>query len=196
VKKQLCGWVEPFGIEVFWEHRSPPLGYKVFKTGYKKTPDLLFRFGNEAVLVEVKSAAHHSNVYNAFFQILGYRNDIETVTIGTEIVAVTGFVVATQYSIYGHLFHHDILSPYRQFTTGRQQQADNDILPRNEYALTEMFTRLLWRGTKEGRDSDVFIGSFVSDRIHHGSPTPAILGSARGKQFFMLLNSPKRDASP
>lgn len=184
VKKQLCGWVEPFGVEVIYENRNPPEGYKVFKTNGRKTPDLLFRYGNDAVLVEVKRAEHHSNVYDAFFQILGYHKDIKTVAVRGEEVKITGFVVATQYSMYGALFHHDPLSEYEHFSKGRQGDADKNILPRNEHALTEMFTRLLWRGIKDGRDSEAFIGCLLSDRIHHGTLTPMILGSLHEKQSF------------
>lgn len=187
VKKQLCGWIKPLGVEVLWENRSPPPGFKTFKTGYKKTPDLLFRFNDEVVLVEVKTATHNSNVYDAFFQILDYHKDIKTVTIGTEIATVTGFAVATQYSIMGRLFSYDAKSEYEHFGLGRQYQADQGILPKNEYALTEMFTRLLWRGIKDGRDNEAFIGSLVSDLLNDGLPTPAIIASGHGKQFFMRL---------
>lgn len=188
VKRDVSMWTTDFGIDVWWEKKNA-YGYGVFSvpTGRKK-PDLLIRWKDNIVLIEVKNAESCSNVYNSFFQLLGYYNNISTVTVDNKQFNVTGFVVATQYSIQGHLFPDEQITTYESFTDGRKRAVREGCLPPAEYTLSEMFTRLLWR-TKQKKD--VFIGALLSSALSFpsGDPVPTILAKKNGKQFFEEVRS-------
>lgn len=183
VKKGISEWVSEYGIDVFFEKKNA-FGYDIFhtKTGAKK-PDLLFLWKDNVVLVEVKYAESYSNVYDAFFQLIGYYNDISTVKIGNKQLSVTGFIVATQYCKQGRLFQNEPLETYETFGDGRKHAATNGYLPISEYKLSEMFIRLLWRATQK---KGVFIGALLSSVLNYpgSTPIPSILAKRDGKQIF------------
>lgn len=183
VKNEISKWLEDNGVDVYWEKKND-YGYGVFTTttGTKK-PDLCLIWKNHVVLVEVKDAESFSNVYDAFFQIIGYYNNITTVSIGGKRFNVTGFVVATQYSVCGRLFPSEPIIEFKDFGPGRQKAAIESHLPFSEYKLTEMFTRLLWRSPQL---KDMMIGTLVSSRLMYPNspPVPTILGKQKGHQFF------------
>jgi hypothetical protein len=182
VKEALTTWLQHYPCEVIDESR--------FRTDYgrggMKSPDLLVKSNVGAVLIEVKNAVHDSNVFDSFFQILNYHNNINTVTVDRhEKLDITGFVVATQFSMYGRLFAFETRIPYDKFRKGRQGGADRGELPRTEYDRTEMFTRLLWRGINSERP--MFIGTLLSNVLNDAKDvTPMIIGSKyqNKKQFY------------
>jgi hypothetical protein len=180
VKEQIIGWLRSYRCEVIDENR--------FRTDYgrygMKSPDLLVKSHIGAFLIEVKNAVHDSNIFDSFFQILDYHNNINTVTVDKrEKLDIKGFVVATQFSMYGRLFAFETRIPYDKFGKGRQGDADRGNLPCTEYDRTEMFTRLLWRGINSERP--VFIGTLLSNVLNDGKDvTPMIIGSKNKKQFY------------
>jgi len=183
VKHCLSTWLKENGVDVWWEKKNS-YGYDIFSvpTGAKK-PDLLIRWKDNVVLVEVKNAKSHSNVYDSFFQLLGYYNNISTVTVNANRLCVTGFVAATQYSIQGHLFPTEPLETYESFGDGRKTAISNGYLPYSEYKMTEMFVRLLWRARQK---PDVFIGALLSSVLNFPSNQviPTILAKRNGQQVF------------
>lgn len=184
VKSEISTWLEKNEIEVYWEKKNS-YGHDVFQTATGvKNPDLLLKVGNEVVLVEVKNAVSYSNMYDSFFQLLGYYNNIANVVLKGERVRVTGFVAASQYSILGRLFHEEPLETYESFGEQRKRAAIEGYIPFSEYKLTEMFIRLLWRAKQR---PDVFIGGLLSNVLNYPSetPIPMILGKSNGKQSFM-----------
>ena len=188
VKKGISEWVSEYGIDVFFEKKNI-FGYDLFhtKTDAKK-PDLLFLWKDNVVLVEVKCAESYSNVYDAFFQLIGYYNDISTVKIGNKQLSVTGFIVATQYCKQGRLFPKEPIETYPEFGDGRKRAAADGYLPFSEYKLSEMFIRLLWRYPKQKRN--VFIGGLFSSVLNcPDSPAvPMILGKRNKQQIFKELS--------
>lgn len=184
VKNDISTWVSEFGIDVLWEKKNR-YGHNIFHTdtGAKK-PDLLFIWKDNIVLVEVKYAESYSNVYDAFFQLLGYYNDISTVEIENKQLHVTGFLIATQYCKQGRLFSKEPFETYPEFGDGRKHAATNGYLPFSEYKLSEMFIRLLWRYPK--RKQDVFIGGLFSSVLNYpDSPAvPMIIGKRNKQQIY------------
>ena len=190
VKYQLSGWLETFGIDVFWGKKNA-YDYDVFKvrTGTKK-PDLLILWKDNVVLIEVKDASkNRSNVYDAFFQILGYWDDISECHVNGKKMNVTGWLVATQFSIDGRLFNHEPIEGYESFSNGRKNAAVQGLLPFSEHVLTEMFIRLLWRREKPKRN--VFIGALLSSKLNYPNspPVPMVLGKRNGQQIFKEVRS-------
>ena len=186
VKSEISTWLVKNGIEVYWEKKNS-YGYDVFQTttGMRK-PDLLLKAGDNVILVEVKNAVSYSNMYDSFFQLLGYYNNISNVFLNCERLRVTGFVAASQYSILGRLFHEEPLETYKSFREQRKKVAIKGHIPFSEYKLTEMFIRLLWRAKQR---PDVFIGGLLSTVLNYPSepPLPMILGKSNGEQSFMGL---------
>jgi len=180
VKEQIIGWLRSYRCEVIDENR--------FTTCYgrygMKRPDLLVKCSSGSFLIEVKNAVHDSNVFDSFFQILKYHDNIDAVTVDKrDELNITGIVVATQFSMYGRLFAFEKLLEYIDFGEGRQGDADRGNLPRREYDRTEMFTRLLWRGIDS--DRPIFIGTLVSNILNDEKDfTPMIIGSKNKKQFY------------
>jgi len=183
VKHGISTWLIENGIEVWWEKKNS-YGYDIFSTstGAKK-PDLLIRWKDNAVLIEVKNAESFSNVYGSFFQLLGYYNNISTVTANNQRLNVTGFIAATQYSIQGRLFGNESLETYESFGDGRKKAISNGYLPYSEYKMKEMFIRLLWRARQK---PDVFIGALLSSVLNFPSDPaiPTILAKRNGQQIF------------
>ncbi len=183
VKQSISRWLIDNRIEVWWEKKND-YGHGVFTTvtGTRK-PDLLLKWKDNVVLTEVKNATSFSNVYDSFFQLLGYYNNISTVSVNNERLAVTGFVAATQCSIQGHLFTYEPLQTYETFGDGRRQAISQGYLPYSEYKLSEMFVRLLWRAKQK---PDVFIGALLSSVLNFPSddPIPTILAKRNGQQVF------------
>lgn len=183
VKHGISAWLIENGIDVWWEKKNA-YGYGIFTTpsGTKK-PDLLIRWKDNVVLAEVKNAESCSNVYDSFFQLLGYYNNISTVTVDNKRLNVTGFIAASQYSIHGHLFPNETLQTYETFGDGRKHAISNGYLPYSEYKMTEMFIRLLWRAKQK---PDVFIGALLSSVLNFPSdkPIPAMLAKRNGQQVF------------
>lgn len=183
VKNEIGVWLNENGIDVCWKKKNV-FGYDVFSapTGAKK-PDLLIRWKDNVVLVEVKYAKSYSNVYDSFFQLLGYYNNIPCVSVDDQQMYVTGFIIATQYSIQGRLFPHEPLETYESFGVKRKEAAVGGQIPFSEYKLTEMFTRLLWRAK---RKPDVFIGTLLSSVLNcpNEAPIPMILAKLNGHQIF------------
>jgi hypothetical protein len=183
VKHGISAWLIKNGIDVWWEKKNA-YGYGVFTapTGTKK-PDLLIRWKDNVVLAEVKNAESCSNVYDSFFQLLGYYNNISTITVDNERLNVTGFIAASQYSIQGHLFPDETLQTYETFGDGRKYAISNGYLPYSEYKMTEMFIRLLWRAKQK---PDIFIGALLSSVLNFPSdtPIPSMLAKRNGQQVF------------
>jgi len=183
VKHDISMWLIENGIDVWWEKKNS-YGYDIFSTstGAKK-PDLLIQWKDNVVLVEVKNAESYSNVYDSFFQLLGYYNNISTVTANNKHFNVTGFIVATQYSTQGHLFPYELLETYESFGDGRKNAISKGYLPYSEYKMTEMFVRLLWRARQK---PDVFIGALLSSVLNFPSNPviPAVLAKRNGQQIF------------
>ena len=183
IKHNISTWLIKNGIDVWWEKKNA-YGYGIFTTPTKtKKPDLLIRWKDNVVLVEVKNAESYSNVYDSFFQLLGYYNNISTVMVNNEQLNVTGFVAATQYSIQGRLFSYEPLQTHETFGDGRKHAASNGYLPYSEYKMTEMFIRLLWRAKHR---EDIFIGALLSSVLNFPSddPIPAMLAKRNGQQVF------------
>ena len=183
VKDEISTWLIENGVDVWWEKKNS-YGYDIFSTatGTKK-PDLLIRWKDNVVLVEVKNAESYSNVYNSFFQLLGYYNRITTITIGNQHLDVTGFIIATQYSPVGRLFPKEPLETFESFKEQRKRAAIAGYIPFSEYKLTEMFIRLLRRARQR---EDVFIGALLSSVLNFPSneAIPTILAKRNGKQIF------------
>jgi len=183
VKHDISTWLNKNEIDVWWEKKNS-YGYDIFSTttGAKK-PDLLIKWKDNVVLVEVKDAKSHSNVYDSFFQLLGYYNNISAVTADNQRLNVTGFVVATQYSTQGHLFPNEPLETYESFANGRKRAISEGYLPYSEYKMTEMFIRLLWRARQK---PDVFIGALLSSVLNfpREDAIPTVLAKRNGQQIF------------
>ena len=143
----------------------------------------LIRWKDNIVLVEVKNAESYSGVYDSFFQLLRYYNNISAATADNKRLDITGFIAATQYSIQGHLFSKEPLETYESFGDGRKYAASEGFLPYSEYKMTEMFIRLLWRAKQK---PDVFIGALLSSVLNfpRGDAIPTILAKQNGQQIF------------
>ena len=194
VKNEISTWLIENGVDVWWEKKNS-YGYDIFSTttGTKK-PDLLIRWKDNVVLVEVKNAESYSNVYNSFFQLLGYYNRISTITIGNQHLDVTGFIIATQYSPVGRLFPKEPLETFESFKEQRKRAAIAGYIPFSEYKLTEMFIRLLWRARQK---PDVFIGALLSSVLNFPSneAIPTILAKRNGQQIFKEVRGGMSDAN-
>lgn len=146
VKDTLSKWLNQFGVKVYWEKENI-YHYPVFKTSLKERPDLIIEKNNKFFAVEVKdSFKGDGNVADSFTQIIKYANNGAKYFIGFREINISGYLVATQNSIKGHLCNEEIIDTPSQ---NRQWSINHGETPKKEYGKTKLFIRLAWREAKE-----------------------------------------------
>lgn len=170
VKRVLTEWLLENGVQVFWEQTNQ-YNYSTFRvTGTRRKPDLFIRCGAaepytfEAV-IEVKDATSGDNARRAgkiIDYMYDYNNGVAEYSIGDSIVKPKFFLVATQHSPDGHLFHHEDIRPP---SPGRLIGIRCGRSPKFEYNDTFMFIRAsLWEEWKRrGKDEFTSLGILISD---------------------------------
>lgn len=190
VKQLLTGWLTGFVDDVRWEKKNAWNNH-TFSVDGRCKPDIIIRYGDKTVAIEVKMSTKSKNIYNAFPQIIKYYENVKTCHIDEKSYAITGYIVATECSLLrGRLFRREQIKTYEEMDSGRKDAAHRRELPRNEYERTEMFTRLLWRmlDYMELWREDVFIGALLSGMLDDpNARDPRILGKVGKDQFFKAL---------
>jgi hypothetical protein len=185
VKRQLSIWLSSFKCDVYWEKKNK-YGYPIFKAvnadgGTANKPDLLIIRNGRCYLCEVKNGNSVSNVCDSLPQILMYSCSDNRYTIDGDEIRPVGYLVATQYSIHGHLFPPfvDVLRPPETMGDGRIGAIRRGELPKNEHVVTEVYTRLLWR---LGCESGESIGVLLSDALNNEMSVSPLYQYKHGKQ--------------
>ena len=134
-------------------------------------------------MCEVKNAEKNSNVYDSFPQVLRYASSNIEYYIDGELINPDGYFVATQYSIYGHLFKPDVelIIKYNTMSENRKEAITYGELPNNEYTMTEQYTRELWRIAKE-YNIGVKIGAILSERLNDEHSIAPMIQFKEGKK--------------
>ena len=162
VKHLLTSWLNTFNVDVLWEKKNK-WNYPVFKSDSISKPDLIISKYSMSFAVEVKDADSGSmNILDSFTQILKYARTGSPYYIPNKEIIPTGFLVATQNSINGHLFNGEGIKPVDK---GRQFAIDRQQVPKSEYEQTLNFVRLLWRNAK-AQDIDIPTGALLSNILN------------------------------
>ena len=143
VKHLITSWLNTFDIEVYWEKKNK-WNYPIFKSDNQNKPDLIVKKGKyclNSFAIEVKDAESDMNLLNASPQILKYAKSPTNYFIDSQKIIIDGFLVATQYSIQGHLYQNEVVA----IPTKRQWSIDKKQTPDKEYDKTLLFIRTLWR---------------------------------------------------
>jgi len=142
VKYLLSQWIETPKIKVFWEKKNP-FDKPIFESETLDRPDLLILHPDGDVAVETKYADSMSNVLDGIIQVLRYSQDKSILYVDEREIIPTCYVLATQFSIKGHLFQFEKKEVPR--SEGKDYAAGMGELPHHEYRYTHMALRLLWR---------------------------------------------------
>lgn len=183
----LSKWMEPFNTEIWWNQKNEY--YPVFHSEGSGRSDIIIKNKNQYYLIECKHAVKDSNIYDAFFQTLNYATNSTNYFINDVKCEISGFVVATEHSISGHLFNDsgEVIRTTTEFSEGRISAIYRGEIPKTEYSMTEEFTRLLWRGI------DVFnincsIGVLLSNKLNNSDlPIPLLLMKNKKQQHIQYL---------
>jgi hypothetical protein len=187
VKFLLSNWI---GKGVYWEKKNT-YGMPVFGCDQAERPDLLVVCPSGDVAIEVKYADSMANVLDGVAQILRYAQDggryfIES---NTAEIKPTCYILATQFSIKGHLFEFEKKEVPR--SVGKDFAAKNGELPLHEFRYTHMALRTLWRFAEYERDVhgwqwNVGIGFLLSSLLNNPKDIAAPLIQAKvNKQQFI-----------
>lgn len=181
VKKKLADWLIKSGFEVFWEKKNE-WGFPTFHiVGNNKKPDLFIRLRYKPTwyqcAIEVKCGADGAGIRSSR-KILDYYHDytdnVNTYVIEGEILEPKYFLVATEYSMDGHLFKFEGGErPLRKEST-RNDAIGSGQLPGSEFAQTFGFVRDLWTQWKP-RKPPVSVGALLSDKLDGGSGLPKLM---------------------
>lgn len=185
VKRQLSTWLTSYKCKVYWEKKNE-YGYPIFKAntidgGTSNKPDIMIIRNDKCYLCEVKNGESVSNVCDSLPQILRYSKSNNQYFIEDVEIIPDGFLVATQHSIRGHLFPDfvDVIRPIESMGEGRMSAILKGELPRNEYGVTEAYTRILWR---LGTDNDYKVGVLLSDVLNNELSCAPMYQYKHGKQ--------------
>lgn len=185
VKRQLSIWLASYKCEVYWEKKNQ-YKYPIFKAvnangGTANKPDLLILRNGRCYLCEVKNGNSVSNVCDSLPQILMYSKSDNHYMINGKEIKPDGYLVATQYSIHGHLFPPfvDVIRPPETMGDGRISAIKRGELPKHEHVVTEVYTRLLWR---LGSESSEPIGVLLSDILNNDFSISPMYQYKHGKQ--------------
>lgn len=178
-KESLSVWLEGYGCNIFWEKKNeynrPVFNTQNLNGGTCEKPDLLVRAlvngSHVYYVIEVKNGQSDSNVYDSFPQLLRYAEGKLLFSIGETPISVSGYFVATQFSERGRLFFKDVSADSCAFSDSRWGAIARGEIPRNEYILTEQYTRLLWRMAKL-TCSETRIGALLST-VLNGARVPS-----------------------
>lgn len=191
VKQAITTWLVQFNCNVLWE-KSNAYGHDIFHTTFNGTgtnekPDLLIQYCGKNYLCEVKEASHKSNVYDSLFQLLGYASNEYSYTYNDQEIIPDGYLVATEHSLCGHLFHteYEQLLDNTKFGDGRRNAILKNELPKNEYNMTEQYCRVLWRGALQYGIHQK-IGILLSNTLNGGFPYPLFLYKQNKTQGYEL----------
>jgi hypothetical protein len=168
VKYLLSQWIEAPQIKVLWEKKNP-FNKPIFESETLNRPDLLILHPEGDVAVETKYADSMSNVLDGIIQVLRYSQDKSIFYADGRVVVPNCYVLATQFSLKGHLFEFEKKEVPR--TAGKDFAARMGELPLREYRYTHMALRLLWRFGEFHKKAykwpwDVGIGFLLSSALN------------------------------
>ncbi|AFH21801.1 hypothetical protein OSG_eHP9_00140 [environmental Halophage eHP-9] len=184
-KHELTEWLHKHGIGVYWEETNP-WNYPTFCShGTGDKPDMILRTDELSLVVEFKSGQSVGELYDATLQTHRYWQQVCTgnmrLTIHSNPVSVDGVLTASGGSGEGRLFpsYAEVKTSYESHDEGRKWCSRANILPRNEYRMTEQHVRILWRLSKQDDitiDEPPYIGALLSTSIDdENHPRPAVL---------------------
>jgi hypothetical protein len=186
INKRLTDWLiredETNEIDVYWDRRKS-YNSGSFDITTRRRPDLLVDGKENCFAVEVKRGGDTAKLYKALRQVYQYWLDIETgeaeYTVNGNPKDVEAVLIATQYSVSGHLFEdvHN-LDPRR---SGRKRpEGDDDVrgihYPTVEHSGSQVYVRSLYQlGPKDwaeryDENPSTGIGALYSSALDgHGS---------------------------
>lgn len=187
VKFILSDWIKG---KIFWEKKNE-YGYPTFQCDHLERPDILVIRDKFSIAIEVKHASNLSNVLDGSSQTLRYARDNLTFYADHEIVTPDAYVLATQYSIQGHLFNFEKkkVPP----SEGRDYAARMGEIPLSEFRYTFMALRDLWRFAEYERDVhgwnwNVGVGFLLSNILNNNMDiTPMIQAKIDKQQFIKVI---------
>jgi len=183
VYKELSTWLKTYDVDSWINH-----GEKKFKIiGERRKPDMVIysKKLNEYIAIEVKQGHISHDIYNAT-KIIDYLNDYNTnnvqYIINDHHIKISSFVVASVYSIFGHLFMDEggeaIDSVNKEHNNKQWGQLNNrhHIEPRWEYPKTHMYLRQLWANWKRIRErkEGPGVGIILNDTLNKNELTYSI----------------------
>jgi len=182
----LSNWMSHFNIDVWWNQKNEH--YPVFHTKGRKRSDLLIKSNNNYYVIECKNANHKKNIYDSFFQLLDYSIDTTVYLINKKPVITSGFLLATEHSINGHLFDpkYDVLMTMEDFGEGRRFAVNKGEIPKTEYSMTEAICRMLWRGIYK-YNIEYPIGVLLSNKLNDEHSANPLLLIKHGKYQYMQV---------
>jgi len=185
---KLSRWMKLLNIKVWWNQKNE-FDYPVFKTtaGNRKRSDLLIYSNKKYFVIECKSAIHKKNIYDAFFQLLGYSESKTTYLIDNVPCDISGgYLLATENSFNGHLFEfkYEVLMTECDFGISRLEGIKKGEIPKTEYSMTEAITRLLWRGIEEYK-IECPVGVLLSNKLNNTNSVLPLALLKQGKQQYM-----------
>jgi len=177
IKNLLSKWLEHFKVAVWWDQKNI-YNYSVFKSSIWEKPDLIIGRNNRFFAIEVKNASTDSNYLDSFTQIINYAQRPYVYSIQGRHINIFGFLIATENSIKGYLPNEDKIAPPSE---GRKWAAMHRQIPINEYRITKMNIRELWRMQKEN-NIDAAVGGLLSNILNDQNSIAPLLFYKKGKK--------------
>lgn len=194
VKHFITGWLKAFDVEVYWEKKNA-WDYPLFKCDTKIKPDLIIKKKHQqnGFAVEVKDADDDMNLLNAAPQILKYAKEPIIYSIDDRKVQISGYLVASQFSINGKLYKIDSIKPVGE---GRAFAISQKQIPNNEYVRTLDFIRSLWRFAKD-HAIDKPTGALLSESLNNkDSIAPLLFFKTQKWSSYMIWDKFKPLPNP
>ncbi len=179
VKNFISQWLKQFNVHVFWEKKNA-WNYPVFKCSVKEKPDLLIEKQGIFWAIEVKNSSIGSKaIHDALVQTKRYANNTAMYSINEACFNIipSGFLIASQNSIKGHLFDDEEIEPVSE---GRAWAIRTGQLPKREYRETKNLIRIIWKLAKEDK-IEIPVGALLSNILNQEFSIVPLLLYNKGK---------------
>jgi len=192
IKEIISRWLTAHSVEVYWE-KANSHGWGVFKVeGTRRKPDLYIRRKGECgysfeTAIEVKDGNDSHGVREGN-KIIDYMYDYSknnvVYYVNREITKPKFFLLATQYSIEGHLYSGETVKPL--LDSGRHDAIERGELPKVEFVNTFDLVRHLWaEWTRRGRDEYLSLGILVMENGHPLIQSQIFDGKWKQRIYFL-----------
>jgi hypothetical protein len=177
VRERLTEWIEDSGGVVYWGEQPEEYSQTTFSvtsqsglsdfsggdsSSQSERPDMLVVWNDHVSVVEVKAGNRYGQTIDGAYELFEYWENYEqgrsSYEVGDEEYTPDSFLLATRCSPFGHIF-----PPEHEFLYENEGvNFVNERIPRFEANMAGVFTRLLWRFTREEGDQDSAIGLMLS----------------------------------